>query len=64
MTVNTNGAERQTITPLKALTDFFNSGEGKRPMTDWRNEIKALSDEEKAELAAGAAEALGKTLTH
>lgn len=51
-----------TITTLKALTDYFNQGDGKRPMKAWAEEVKALTPEEKAELAAGAAEALGKTL--
>ena len=52
----------ETITPLKALTEFFNTGDGKRPMKAWADEVKALSDTEKAELASEAAKALGKQL--
>lgn len=52
----------ETISTLKALTDYFNQGDGKRPMKAWSDEIKALSPAEKQELAAGAAEALGKQL--
>jgi hypothetical protein len=47
------------ITPLKALTEFFQDGDGKRPMRDWAAEVKALSPAEKTELATGAAAALG-----
>ena len=52
----------ETITALKALTEYFNSGDGKRPMKAWADEVKALSPAEKQELAEGAATALGKTL--
>jgi len=52
----------ETISALKALTDYFNTGEGKRPMKEWSAEIKALSPEEKQELAEGATLALGKQL--
>ena len=38
-------------TVTKALTNFFNVGEGKRPAREWLNELKALSPEEKKELA-------------
>jgi hypothetical protein len=37
------------------LTGYFNVGEGKRPISDWRDELKALSAEEKLELATGVA---------
>jgi hypothetical protein len=47
------------ITPLKALTEFFQDGDGKRPMRDWAAEVKALSPAEKTELATEAAVALG-----
>jgi hypothetical protein len=64
MTVNTNG-DRPTTTPLKALTDVFQTGDGKRPMTVWRDEIKALKEsmtpEEYAAFAELAAQSLGKT---
>ena len=47
------------VSPLKVLTDYFNVGEGKRPMKEWAAEVKALSTEEKAELAQLAAVAMG-----
>lgn len=37
------------------LTGYFNEGAGKRPLSEWRDELKALSPEEKAELAQGVA---------
>jgi hypothetical protein len=40
------------ITVTKALTGFFNTGDGKRSTTEWMGELKALTTEEKAELAA------------
>ncbi len=33
------------------LTDYFNEGEDKRPLSDWRDELKALSPEGKRDLA-------------
>lgn len=66
MTVNTNNGERQTITPLKALTDYFQTGDGKRPMATWRDEIKVLkesmTDTDYRAFASEVAAALGKTL--
>lgn len=38
-------------TSVAWLTGFFNEGEGKRPLSDWRDELKALSPEEKRDLA-------------
>lgn len=52
----------EKITALKALRDYFNVGEGKRTLGEFQAELKALSTEEKAELAAGAAAAMGKQL--
>lgn len=51
-----------TITPLKALAEYFNEGAGKRPTRDFAAEVKALNEDEKMELAQGAATILGKTL--
>lgn len=49
----------ETKTPLKILTDFFNVGDGKRPLKDWAAEVKALSQAEKDELIAGVTAATG-----
>ena len=49
-------------TTLKALTDYFNEGDGKRPLKDWSEEIKALSPAEKLELATGVCAVTGWTL--
>ena len=43
----------ETKSTLKALTDYFNEGDGKRPLKEWAEEVKALSPDEKAELAKG-----------
>ncbi len=40
-----------STTVTKALTGFFNVGEGKRPAKVWLEELKALSAEEKHALA-------------
>jgi hypothetical protein len=37
------------------LSGYFNQGEGKRHLTEWRDELKALTLEEKRELAEGVA---------
>ena len=42
-------------TAIAWLTGYFNQNEGKRAMTAWRDELKALSPEEKQELAEGVA---------
>lgn len=44
------------------LSGFFNQGEGKRPLTDFREELKALTDGEKRELALGVTAITGDTL--
>lgn len=49
-------------TVLKTLTDYFNEGEGKRPLKDWSEEVKALSSDGKRELAEGVAAITGDTL--
>jgi len=48
--------------PLKLLTDYFNVGDGKRPLADWAKEVRALSDAEKLELATGVAAITGDTV--
>jgi len=48
---------------IAVLAGYFNQGEGKRPLTDFRNELKALSDAEKLELAEGVCAITGDTLT-
>jgi hypothetical protein len=35
------------------LAGYFNAGDGKRSLSDFRNELSALSTEEKRELAEG-----------
>lgn len=40
-------------TVLKTLTDYFNEGDGKRPLVDWAEEVRALKTDEKRELAEG-----------
>lgn len=37
----------------KVLTQYFNSGDGKRATSEWMKELKALTTEEKRELAEG-----------
>lgn len=39
------------VTVTKALTGYFNEGDGKRPAKDWLQELKALTPEEKQALA-------------
>jgi hypothetical protein len=47
---------------LKALANYFNVGENKKPLREFAAEVKALSDEEKAELGELAAAAMGQTI--
>ena len=49
-------------TVLKILTDYFNEGAGKRSVRDWGAEIKALSADEKRELAEGVCAITGDTI--
>lgn len=39
------------ISVIKALTGYFNTGEAKRAIRDWNMELKALTTNEKRELA-------------
>lgn len=45
------------------LSGYFNQGEGKRPLTDFRTELAALSAQEKQELAEGVVAITGDTIT-
>lgn len=45
------------------LAGYFNQGDGKRPLPDFRDELKALSDTEKVELAQGVCAITGDTLS-
>ena len=44
------------------LAAYFNEGEGKRPLTMFQAELKALSTEEKLELAQGVCAITGDTI--
>jgi len=49
-------------TIIGALAGYFNQGDGKRPLSDFQVEIKALSEDAKRELAEGACKVMGWTL--
>lgn len=49
-------------TVVAILTAYFNSGEGKRGNVHWVAELRALSDEEKRELADGVCAITGDTV--
>lgn len=49
-------------TVTAALTGFFNVGEGKRPLSAWRDELKQLTDAEKMELATEVGKVEGFTV--
>jgi hypothetical protein len=53
-------AEQKTI--VGAVAGYFNQGDGKRPLAEFQAEFKALTDEEKIELAGGACEVMGWVL--
>lgn len=50
----------KTITAI--LSGYFNVGEGKRGLVAWRDELSALSAEEKNELALGVCAITGDTI--
>lgn len=52
-----------SVSVTKCLTEFFNSGDGKRDSKTWLGELKALSGDEKRELAELVCDATGDTLT-
>ena len=49
-------------TTIKAIAGYFNSGTDKQPLREFTNEIKALSDTEKWDLAEGIVAVTGDTL--
>lgn len=51
------------ITVTKALNNYFNVGDGKVAPTKFLNELKALSTEEKRELAEGVCAITGDELS-
>lgn len=44
------------------LAGYFNKGDGKRSLTEFANELKALTDQEKIDLAKGVCEITGDTI--
>jgi hypothetical protein len=54
--------QMEKTSTLKALANYFNVGENKKPLREFAAEVKALSDEEKAELGELAAAAMGQTI--
>lgn len=52
-----------TVTVTKALTGWFNQGEGKRPAQVWLQELRAMSDDEKRKLAQEVCDHAGDTLS-
>lgn len=51
-----------SVTTTKALTNFFNQGDGKVGAKDWLAELKKLSTAEKVEMAREIAALDGLTL--
>lgn len=51
------------VTVTKALTGYFNTGEGKRPSRDWLAELKELTLAEKRDLALQVCAVTGDTLS-
>jgi hypothetical protein len=52
-----------TVSKLSALEQYFNTGDGARPKSDWLKELKALTTEERTELARGVADVTGWNVT-
>jgi hypothetical protein len=50
----------KTITAI--LSGYFNQGDGWRAMTAWAHELKALTDEQKRDLAEGVCAITGDTI--
>lgn len=50
------------VSVTKALTQYFNEGDGKRPAKDWLAELKQFSPEEKRALALEVCAVNGWTL--
>lgn len=51
------------VTAINALKTYFNEGEGKRPLPKFTQEIKALTPQERQELAQGVCAITGDELT-
>lgn len=49
-------------TIVAVLAGYFNQGEGKRPLSVFQQELKALTEEEKRELAEGVCAITGDTI--
>lgn len=47
---------------IKILAEYFNQGDGERPLREFAAEVRALSKDEKRELALGVCEITGDTL--
>lgn len=47
---------------VSILAGYFNQGDGKRGLADFQQELKALSDAEKRELAKGVCAITGDTI--
>jgi len=45
-----------------AIAGYFNAGTAKRPLVDFQKELKALTEDDKRELAEGACAIMGWTL--
>lgn len=52
-----------TKTIIGALNSYFNQGDGKVGMTQFKAELDALTPEEKLELASGACDVMGWKLS-
>lgn len=50
------------VTAVKALNNYFNTGENKKPLREFAEEIKRLNDAEKTELATLVCNVTGDTL--
>lgn len=51
---------QKTITAI--LSGYFNQGDGKRALGAWRDELQALTDAEKRELAEGVCAITGDSI--
>lgn len=49
----------EKMTVVRALNRYFNDGAGKRSISEFNQEVKALSADEKVELAQGACDVMG-----
>lgn len=56
------GSAMAEMTAIQILAKYFNEGDGKRALATFQQELKALTPEEKRELALQAAPLIGATL--